>query len=185
MTIRRRTEPGPAPVLERIWETYGTWITGGVAVVAAAVLVVTLLQRHRENRFLTGVAELEKISEDDPLASMQLEKLELEYGETSLGPRIQLKLAQTLYRGGDYGGAEKLFKQVAENKTAMRLDRLEAGLGLAYVAQEQGNLAEARARYEQVEKDGLYAFEARRMLKLLDKIETKPTSVGERKGTNP
>jgi hypothetical protein len=185
MTIRRKTEPSPVPMLEGIWETYGTWITGGVALVLVVVLAGMLVRRHRESRFLTGVAELEKISQDDPMAAMQLNRLELDYGDTTLGPRIQLKLAQVLYRGGDYDGAEKLFKQVAENKTAMRLDQLQAGLGLAYVAQEKGDLAEARTRYEQVEKDGLYAFEARRMLKLLDKIQKKPASAGDKKGANP
>jgi predicted negative regulator of RcsB-dependent stress response len=185
MTFRRKAEPGPVPLVEQIWETYGTWITGGVVVVLAGALVIMLVQRHRESRFLKGVAELENISQDDPLAAMRLEHLELDYGDTSLGPGIELKRAQMLYRDGDYDGAEKLFKKVAENVKAGRLERLEAGLGLAYVAQEKGDLAEARKRYEQVEKDGLYAFEARRMLRLLDKMEKKVVSRAEEKGTNP
>ena len=178
MTFKRKAEPGPVPFVERIWETYGTWITGGIVLVLGVVLAVMLVQRHRESRFLAGVAELENISPDDATAPMNLKRLEFEYGDTSLGPRIQLKQAQVLYRDGDYDGAEKAFKKVAENAKAGRLERLEAQLGLAYVAQEKGDLAQARTRYEQVAKDGLYAFEARRMLALIDQMQKRVVGRG-------
>ena len=185
MTFKRKAEPGPVPLVERIWETYGTWITGAIVLALAAALGGMLLQRHRENRFLTGVADLETISQDDPTAAMHLKHLENDYGDTPLGPRIQLKWAQVLYRDGDFDGAEKRFKQVAENVKAGRLERLEAGLGLAYVAQEKGDLVEARKRYQQAEKDGLFAFEARRMLSLLDKMQKNVASRAGEKGTKP
>jgi len=168
MAAKRRKAPTPPHTLQRLWQQYGTWVTTAVTVVLAVVLVGMLFQRHRERELRKGEAELLAVRVGDPGAAMVLKRLALEYGDTKLGPRIQLKHAQALLRSGDLDEAEGQFARLLQDEAIRPLERVQAHLGLAYVAQEKGHLEEARRRFERVEEDGLYASEARRMLELID-----------------
>jgi len=180
MTWKPKRQATPVSAVEALWEKYGTWITGAVAVGLAAWLAVILVGRWQEGKLKKGQADLEQINRDDPGAAMQLKRLQLEYGDTKVGPRIQLKLAQVMYHNGDFPGAEKLLEPLRGNKDLLPVDRAEVNLELAYLAQERGALAEARKRFEVVRDEGLYAWEADQMLKLLDQMEKgKKETTGE------
>ena len=188
MTWKPKKAPVQPGSIERLWEKYGTWVVGGLAVVLAVVLVVMLFRRHQETRARTGQAELEEINRRLPTAVAQLKRLDFEYGDTVLGPRIRLKLAQALFHQGEYDQAESLFSKLVEDKTLLPVERVQVELGLAYLAQERNNLAEARERFKQLEKDGLYAFEARRMLGVIDKMEQEQSARkggGQKTGNEP
>jgi tetratricopeptide (TPR) repeat protein len=172
MPVMLRKQPVAASDLQRFWEKYGTWMSAGVAVVLALLLVMTLYRRHAESRLAEGRVRLDMIGHDKDDA-VRLEALAQEYRGTALEPGIELKLGRVLYRSGDSEAAERRFNNVLESETAHDLDRAQAHLGLAYAAQARGDLAEARKRYEKVREDRLYASEAERMLALLDKMEPK------------
>lgn len=173
MAARARKGAPPAASLPHLWEKYGTWVLVGVTAVAVGILVGTLVRQHRQAELRKGEAELAKIARDDPTAAMQLEHLEREYGKTALGSRVRLKWAQALYLSADHEAAERRFNEVLGDEAALPLERAQAQLGLAYVAQEQGRLDEARSRYRKVKEQKLYAPEADRMLAVLDRIEKR------------
>ncbi len=158
-----------ATSLEMFWEKWGTWISGAVALVLAGVLVYVLIQRWYDSQAAKGRGELENIRAEDPTAKMHLARLARDYGSTPLGPAIQIKLAEALYHEGDYAGVEKTLAGLRGNAAVTPLNRAAADLLLAYAAEEQGNVEEARARYKVVEDDGLYIDEAKHMLGVLDR----------------
>ena len=178
MAAKRRKAPASPHAAQRFWQEYGTWVTTGLTVVLAVVLAGMLFQRHRERQLREGEAELLGVRVGDPTAVVVLKQLAREYGDTRLGPRIQLKHAQALLRSGDFDEAEEQFTRLLQNKAVLQLERVQAHLGLAYVAQEKGDLDEARRRFERVEDDGLYASEARRMLELIDGTAEKKAPGG-------
>jgi len=177
MTWKPKKTPIQAGSIERIWEKYGTWVLGAVTVVLVVVLAVMFVHRYREGKLRTGETELEGIGRELPTAVTQLRRLEFEYGDTALGPRVQLRLAQVLFWRGEYD--EALYRKLLEDKTLKPLEKAQVNLGLAYLAQERNNLAEARERFEQVRKEELYASEAARMIDVIDKMETKPSPKGK------
>jgi len=160
-----------ASLLERYWEKYGTWVSGALAVVLAVVLVVVLVNRYYESKAQKGQGELDAVSADDPNALQRLQVLAHDYGETRLDAKIQLKLAQVQFLRGDYPGAEKTLGTLRGSQDLPAVDRAQVDLTLAYVAQEKGEFAEARRRYQVVEDGGLYATEAKHMLDVLDRVQ--------------
>ncbi len=188
MTWKPKKQEVAVTGLDRLWEQYGTWISGAVTVVLAAWLVYVLVGRWNESRLRKGQAELGRIMVDDPGASMRLKALAVDYGNTKVGPQIQLKLAQIMFRAGEYEDAEKTLKALVGDARLTDVDRAQVNLARAYVAQElatqagqKGDLAtekslleEARKRYEVAKEDGLYAAEAKHMLEVLDRMNPVP-----------
>ena len=177
MTWKPKKQNVEVSTVEELWEKYGTWFTGAVALALAVVLCVMLYNRWAEGRMRKGQSELEMINRESPGASMQLKRLALEYGDSKLGPAIQVKLAQVMYRDGEYAAAETLLVKLKADKALSGVDRAQANLELAYLAQEKGEVAEALKRFKTVEEDGLYAFEAKRMTALLEKLQKEPGGV--------
>jgi len=175
MARKKRREPSPGSPLQQTWEKYGTWITAVVAAVLVVVLAVTLMRRHAERRLAKGRAELTSIARDDVNAVMRLKRLELEYDDTELADGIQLKLAQALQHDKRYDEAEKGFRKLIDREDVLPVYRVQARLGWAYAALAKKEYAEARKRFQQVKEDKLYAFEARRMLELIDELDKKET----------
>ena len=174
MTWKPKKQTMELSTVEELWEKYGTWFTGAIAAALAVWLVVMLVGKWQDSRIHKGQAELEGINPESPGASMQLKRLTLEYGGTKMGPSIQVKLAQVMYRTGDYDGARTLLEKLKAEKDVMGVDRAQADLELAYIALEKGDIDEARKRFKVVEDEGLYAFEAKRMIALLDKLQKEP-----------
>lgn len=177
MTWKPKKKPIESSTFDELWEKYGTWITGAVVVVLAAVLAGMLINRYVEGKQKKGQEELEKIDPGAAGTEMQLRKLESEYGDSPLTLRIRLKLAQAMYQNGDYAGAEQVLDKLHGEKSLMALERAEVDLQRAYVAQERGDTDEALRRYEVVEKEGLYASEAKRLIALLDEAKKEPKPV--------
>ncbi len=189
MTWKPKKQQVLAPTaLEVYWEKYGTWILGAVTVVLAVVLVSMLVRQYTEGKGRRGQSELSAIQLSDPTAKGQLEKLLLEYGGTKLGPQIQLKEAQVMFRAGkreDLEGAEKMLEGLRGDQRLSTVDRAQVTLTLAYTAmeladgaQKRGETEEARRRYdearkrfEDVEKEELYAAEAKHMLEVLGRMQ--------------
>jgi predicted negative regulator of RcsB-dependent stress response len=123
---------------------------------------------------------------------MQLKRLATEYGDTKLGPQIQLRLALVMCRAGEYEEAEKTLEAVRGDARLSDIERAQVNLTRGYVAQERatqagqkGDLAmektlldEARKRYEAVKDDPLYGAEAKHMLEVLDRVAAAPVAVG-------
>jgi hypothetical protein len=150
MTWKPKKQAMEASTVEELWEKYGTWFTGAVAVVLAVVLVVMLVNRWTESRLRKGQSELEM---------------------------IEIKLAQVMYRNGEFAAGETLLQKLKADKVLSGVDRAQVDLELAYLAQEKGDVAEALKRFKTVEADGLYAFEAKRMTALLEKLQKEPGGV--------
>jgi len=192
----RRKAPVPAPTrVEQIWKQYGTWIATGVMLVLAVVLVVVLVQRYGERQVRTQRAEFASVSAtqmrtEAMLRSMprggqpdnygqvrgaaaqaerRIRQLLITCSDPGLQAQMELKLAQMLLKQERYAEAEELLLGLEENETLHLLERVHVRLGLAYAAQGQRKLAEARTRWEGVVEDKLYALEARRQMALIDK----------------
>lgn len=192
MTWKPKKQEVAATGIAKFWEDYGTWISGAVTVALAVVLVVILVRRYNESQLAKGQAELGAISVEDAGSRMQLKRLATEYGDTKLGPQIQLKLALVMCRAGDYEEAEKTLEAVRGDARLSDIERSQVNLTRGYAAQERamqagqkGDLAtektlldEARKRYEAVKDDPLYGAEAKHMLEVLDRSAAAPVAVG-------
>jgi hypothetical protein len=192
MTWKPKKQEVAATGLAKFWEDYGTWISGAVTVVLAVVLVVVLVRRYNESRLAKGQAELSAISPEDAGARMQLKRLAAEYGDTRLGPQIQLKLALVMCRAGEYEEAEKTLEAVRGDARLSDIERSQVNLTRGYAAQERAAQAgrkgdpamektlldEARKHYEAVKDDPLYGAEAKHMLEVLDRAAAAPVAAG-------
>lgn len=192
MAARMRGRTPPQSPAKRMWDKYGGWVLGAVALVLVVVLTVTLVGRYRQSKvdeYLERLSEIstthlrqEMRSRRNPRAggSAQLEAgaalteqrlrallYECDYDEVRV--KIELRLAQMLLKRENYEEAEELFLKVSENEALDRLERVQTNLGLAYTAMGLGNLEEARARWERVGEDKLYVVEAETNIKLIDR----------------
>ena len=165
-----------ASTIELFWEKWGTWISGAVALALAVWLVWVLVQKFYDNQASKVRQDLDRVSAEDAGAKMQLARLVHDHGTTSMGPSIQLKLAQVCCREGDYAAAEKALAGLSSNRHLSDVDRAAMDLTLAYAAQGQGNFDEARKRFKVVESDGLYVDEAKHMLDVLDRMSKGPSA---------
>ena len=190
MAKRRKIQPEhtktPIEALMGVWKKYGTLIMGGLALVLIIVLVVNWTGHRAEGRLEEAKKELADIAGDDPNRLTRLMQLEHKYGDTEIGPRVRMELSWEHLRQRDYAKAEPLLNEfLAASDSVPAYFKARARLGLAYVAMDRKKYDEARTLFETVKREKLYATEAERMLKVIEKAKDAPADSGPQPAGKP
>ena len=188
----RRVAPTPSRV-EQLWEKYGTWIISGVVLVLLVVLSIVLVRRYLEGKVRQQREEFAAVSHPIdasrlqgpeqlkaylPQAERELRQQLVSCENPKLRAQIELRLAQILLKQESYADAEAMLVALDANEHLSRVDRALVHLALAYAAQGQNKLAEARTHWERVIADKLYVMEARTQIALIDKTLKKKSTAG-------